>query len=92
MNAKIKKLPMWRIDNAYSFLITICSIVFTIIGLYFGVVTDIKMMRKDIDEMNVRLEKWDMVASEEINEFGVVKQRQMAVLTVIEDKFGITIK
>jgi len=41
-------LPMWRIDNLVSFIVTIIGGTFTILAMYFAITSDIRSIKQDL--------------------------------------------
>ena len=45
---KSHDLPVWRVDNAYAFLVTLIGGAFTILTLYFSLVGDVREIKQDV--------------------------------------------
>ena len=50
-------LPMWRIDNLVSFIVTIIGGVFTILTMYFAITSDIRSIKQDLAYIKDQNEK-----------------------------------
>jgi hypothetical protein len=80
-------LPAWRIDNVFSFGISIITSVFAFAALYFSVVGDIRLIKQDISYIKESLTAH--IYQSEIRDVKIANLTNR--VTIIETTLGLKI-